>query len=88
MLLIMNGPTNKPKTKSKHTWRYMKIKTQCSKFLTHSNSSSKLEVYSDTGLSQETRRISNEWPNIAPKRAKNEKKPTAGRRKKKKEKKN
>ena len=38
----------------------------------HSKSSSKREVYSDTSLPQETRKISNKQPNLTPKATRNE----------------
>ena len=45
----------------------MTTKTQRSKNYGMQQSSSKREVYSNTSLSQETRKISNKQPNLTPK---------------------
>ena len=49
----------KSKRKSENTLIQMKMETQHSKICGMQQSSSKREVYSDTGLPQETRKISN-----------------------------
>ena len=49
----------KSKKKSEFTSREMKLETQHSKIYGYSKSSSKKEIYSDTDLPQETRKISN-----------------------------
>jgi len=72
----MNGSTKKSKRKLKNTWGQIKMKTQQSKIFAMQQSSSKREVYSSAGLSQEARKILNKQPNPTPKgdrkRTKNE----------------
>ena len=57
----------KSKRKSENTSRLMKMETQLPKSMGCSKSSSKREVYSDTSLPQETRKISSKQPKLAPK---------------------
>ena len=52
----------------KITWDKLKWKHNTPKSMECSKSSSKREVYSNTGLPQETRKISNKQPNLPPKR--------------------
>ena len=52
----MDQPGN---MKFKNTWKQMKKKTQLPKLLRYSKSGSKREVYNNTGLPQEARKISN-----------------------------
>ena len=47
----------------------MKMKHNCSKPLKCSKGSPKREVYSNTGFSQETRKVSNTQANLTPKEA-------------------
>ena len=54
----------KSKRKSENTLRLMKMKHNFSKSMGCSESSSKRKVYSNTGLPQETRKISNKPPNL------------------------
>ena len=51
-----------------NTWKQMKMKTQKSKTFGIQQSSYKREVYSNTGLPQEARKVSNTQPNLIPKR--------------------
>ena len=61
-----NGSMRKSKKKSEFTSREMKLETQHSKIYGYSKSSSKKEIYSDTDLPQETRKISNKQSNPPP----------------------
>ena len=54
----------KSEKKSENTLRQMKMETKLSKIYGTSKSSSKREVYSEAGLPQETREISNKQPNL------------------------
>ena len=54
----------KSKRKSENTSRLMKMETQLPKSMGCSKSSSKREVYSDTSLPQETRKISSKQPKL------------------------
>ena len=45
----------------------MKMEIQHSKIMGHDKDISKMEIYSNTGLTQETRKISNEQSNLTPK---------------------
>ena len=54
----------KSKRESKNTWRQMKMKAQRSKIFRCHKSRSRRKVYSNTGLSQEIRKISSEQPNL------------------------
>ena len=57
--------TEKSNRKSKNTERQMTMKIPQSKIFTvHRKRSCEKEVYSNTTLSQETRKISNEQPNL------------------------
>ena len=69
----MNQLTMKLKKKLKNMWKQMKMKTQwsmvCVLCFCNSKGGHKREVYCNTGLKQETRKISNTQPNITPKGA-------------------
>ena len=67
MLLKKQWVNNKIK-KSENTLRQKKMKTQPTKSMRHSKSSSKREVHSDTGLPQETKKISYKQTKLPPKR--------------------
>ena len=54
-------------SKSENTLRQMKMETPHSKISGIHHSSSKREVYSDTGFHKETRKISNKQSNLPPK---------------------
>ena len=62
----MDQPGNQRGNK-KNTWKHMKMKTQYSKPLGCSKSDPKREVYNNTVLPQEARKISNTQPNLTPK---------------------
>ena len=68
-----NGSMRKSKKKSEFTSREMKLETQHSKIYGYSKSSSKKEIYSDTDLPQETRKISNKQPNLIPRSSRDKK---------------
>ena len=57
LLKTNNGSMMKSKRKSENTFRKMKMEKQFPKFMGYSKSISKRKVYSDTGLSQETKKI-------------------------------
>ena len=63
----MSQPGNKKK-KLKSIWKQMKMKTQQSKTLESSKSSSKTQVYNNTSLPQ-ARKISSKKPNLTSKGA-------------------
>ena len=60
----------------------MKIKTQLSKIYVTLKSGSKREVYSNIGLPQKERKISNKQPNLLSKGIKEQTKPKVNRKKK------
>ena len=53
----------------------MKMEIQHSKIMGHDKDISKMEIYSNTGLTQETRKISNEQSNLTSKELEEETKP-------------
>ena len=57
----------KSKCKSENTLKQMKWKHNTSKSMGCYKSSSKSEVYSDVGLTKETKKISNKQPNLSTK---------------------
>ena len=65
----MTASTKNSKKKSKSTWKQTQMKTQRPKPLGCRKSGSKREAYSNTGLLQEARKISNKQPNFTPKGA-------------------
>ena len=57
MLLKNQWVNDEIKRNSENTLRQMKTETQLSKIMGYSKSSSKRDVHSNTGISQETRKI-------------------------------
>ena len=62
MLLNNQWVTEETKVEIKRKWKH-----NDTKFKEHSKNSSMREVYSNTSLPQETRKISNRQPNLTPK---------------------
>ena len=54
--------------KSKSFWKQMKVNSQQSKTMGHSNGSPEREVHSDSGLPKKVRNISNKQPTPTPTR--------------------
>ena len=69
-----HGSMMKSKSKSENTSRQRKMGTQLWKSMGYNKSSCNREVYSNTGLPQETRKTSNKQPNLPPKRIRKSKK--------------
>ena len=63
----MKAGKKKLKQGKKNAQRQIKVEIQQFKIYGPSKSSSKREVYSNTGLPQEIRKISNKHPNLIPK---------------------
>ena len=67
MLLNNKWVKSKIKKKSKDTLTQMKMETPPPKSTGHSKSSSKITIYSNTGLPQESRKISKKQSKLTPK---------------------
>ena len=75
----MNGSVRKFKKKYKNTWKWMKIKTLWPKTLGCRKSGHQRGVYSNAGLLQEARKISNTQPSLIHKASRKITKPKASR---------